>query len=458
MRAPAVAVLLIVAGCGTAQDDGGGAEPTSGAGGSQPGSGGARPLGGGASGSSGGTSDTGGAAGTEGKSGTGGVTGTGGTGNGGSAGGGGSSGSGSTGGSSGAGGSTGTGGAPIGGGLPCSSLPAAGSWQSIRPSLVVGTDFGGGFSEAISVDPFDPAVVWLGTGANGIYKSTDCGTTFTHMNTGRNASAFDRGNHISMLVDPVDRGVIWVANIHYSANLWKSTNGGVDWDQVYGVGSQVTTISGGDADAISMDPTDHRHLMVEFHSNCIAPYDPACEAETTDGGATWRLIKLPTSGWEEGSGPWIINATTWLHAGGHLWRTTDRGATWTNLDPDPAAWWGFNAGEVETHSIPHAPGGGYYLGVNQGVVQSTDGLAWSLIPNSGPRTVGFVIGGGHLYGSDQWTPNVHSAPVGDPTHWSAMPAPAIPSGQGCPYLDFDPAHHVLFASCYAAGTWRMVVN
>jgi hypothetical protein len=322
---------------------------------------------------------------------------------------------------------------------------------------VAGSDFGGGFSEAISVDPFDPAIVWLGTGANGIYKSTDCGTTFTHMNTGRNADAFQRGNHISMLVDPVDRGVIYIANIHYSTNLWKSTNGGVDWDDVFLAGGDVAKITGGDADAVSMDPNDHRHLMVEFHSNCNAPYDPACEVETTDGGATWRIVKLPTSGWEEGSGPWVVNATTWLHAGSHLWLTTNRGANWTNLDPDPAVYWGFNGGEVETHSIFRGPDGTYYLPAGQGVVRSTDGgLSWSLIPNSGGRGVGFVIGGGRLYSSDQWSASIHSALLSDPTKWQAMTAPAIPQGQGCPYLDYDAAHHVLYASCYAAGVWRMV--
>ena len=135
------------------------------------------------------------------------------------------------------------------------------------------------------------------------------------MNTGRNAATFERGNHISMLVDPVDRGVIYVANIHDATNLWKSTNGGVDWDQLFPPGSDVDKIIHGFADAVSMDPNDHKHLIIGFHDNCEAPYAPACEAETTDSGATWRLFKLPTKGWEEGAGPWVIDATTSLYGG-----------------------------------------------------------------------------------------------------------------------------------------------
>jgi hypothetical protein len=206
-----------------------------------------------------------------------------------------------------------------------------------------------------------------------------------------------------------------------------------------------------------MDPTDHRHLVVGFHSNCAAPYAPACEAETTDSGATWRIVKAAWGGWEEGAGPWVIDATTRLFGGTHLWLTTNSGTDWTNLDPDPAQYWGLNGGEVETHSIPHGADGSYYLTAGQGVVRSTDGgHSWSLISTSGGQTVAFVIGGGNLYTSNQWSASIHTAPESDPTKWTAMTAPNIPSGQGCPYLDYDVAHHVLYASCYAAGLWRTV--
>ena len=79
----------------------------------------------------------------------------------------GTGGAGGTGNVGGAGGSTGAGGSAAMTGSPCANLPAVGTWQSILPYKVGGPAFGEGFGEAISVDPFDTAIVWLGTGSKG---------------------------------------------------------------------------------------------------------------------------------------------------------------------------------------------------------------------------------------------------------------------------------------------------
>jgi len=266
MRNLTLSFFVILTACGSSADDGASADEPSG----PQGAGGTVDISGaGGSAVAGGTSGAPGAAGTGGGTGTAGKSGAGGasvsTGAGGTSGTGGAAGTGNVGGAS---GSMGAGGSAPMTGSPCANLPPVGTWQSILPYKVGGPAFGEGFGEAISVDPFDTAIVWLGTGSKGIYKSTDCGATFTHMNTGRNAATFERGNHISMLVDPVDRGVIYVANIHDATNLWKSTNGGVDWDQLFPPGSDVDKATHGVADAVSMDPNDHKHLIIGFHGNC----------------------------------------------------------------------------------------------------------------------------------------------------------------------------------------------
>jgi hypothetical protein len=142
----------------------------------------------------------------------------------------------------------------------------------------------------------------------------------------------------------------------------------------------------------------------------------------------------------------------------HLWLTTDNGATWTNLSPDPSQFWAFAGGEVEIHPVPRAPDGTYFLSVKQGVVKSIDGgHSWSLIPNSGGSTVGLVIGDGYLFASDQWTANYRKAPVADTTQWQTIPPPAgLPPNQGAPYLDYDSAHHILYSSNFMGGFWRVV--
>lgn len=400
----------------------------------------------------------GGTAGSGGPSGTGGsVTSSGGAAKGGA------SGSSAGGVSAGTGGKSATGGTGGGAGVEgaagmrgslCSNLPKAGVWQSVTPFSAGGSTFGEGWSEAMSIDPFDSSIVWLTSGYRGIYKSTDCGATFTHMNTGRNADTFERGNHIGMVVDPVDPGVIYVANIHDSINLWKSTNGGVDWDPLFPVGSEVYNVVWGYAMSVAMDPGNHKHLMAAFHDNCKAPYDPYCEAETTDAGATWRLFKLPFPGWQEGSGPWIIDAKTSLYAGTGLFLTTDSGASWQDVLPKGVST--FGSGEREIHTIPRGPDGTYYIASNSGVIKSADAHTWTLIPNSGGGLVSFVSADGQFITSAEYTANSYrTAKWSDPNVWTTFPSP--PTDLGASFLDYDGVNRVLYSSNFAAGLFRMVL-
>jgi hypothetical protein len=448
--------FLFLAACGSSQDGAAGSDETQGSGGIVDVTGSGSSAGaGGASGAStgvGGVSGALGSVGTGGSASTGGASGAGGAG--GITGAGGKSGAGGMGGRGGSSGGGGAGGATGMTGSPCTNLPQAGVWQSITPFSGGGPAYGEGWSEAMSIDPFDTAVVWLTTGYRGIYKSTDCGKTFVHMNTGRNAATFERGNHISMLADPVDRGVLYVANIHDSINLWKSTNGGVDWDPLFPMGSEVYQVVWGYAMSVAMDPGNHKHLMVAFHDNCKAPYAPACEAETNDAGATWRLIKIPFPGWQEGSGSWIIDATTSLYAGSGLFLTTDSGASWKDVTPQGVL--SFGSGEREIHPIPRGPDGTYYLASNYGMLKSADAHSWTLIPNSGARLVSFASGDGQFITAEEYNANYWFAEWSDPTVWKTF-APPPTNNQGASYLDYDAVHKVLYSSNFGGGLWRLVL-
>jgi hypothetical protein len=341
----------------------------------------------------------------------------------------------------------------------CQNLPMSGQWQEISPVNVAnapaGAISGTNFSEAVIVDPFDPATVWLGTGYAGVFKSTDCGATFTHVNTGTNGAALDNGSHVSMVLDPVDRGTMYTVSLYGAWGLWKTTNGGVDWTQLIDSTSQVATVTASYFDSISMDPTDHLHIVLGVHNNCTAPYAPTCEAETKDGGKTWRLLSTPNPNWEEGAGPWVINATTWVYAGQDLWLTTDSGSTWAKITPTGT--YGFNGGEVETHSVPRSSDGMYFLTSNMGLVGSMDGKAWSVIPNFSGRIVGFAQGGGLMFASDQWSATYWTATASDTPAWSMLPPPAgLASDQGAPFIDYDSTHHVLYSANFAGGLWRVV--
>jgi hypothetical protein len=183
-----------------------------------------------------------------------------------------------------------------------------------------------------------------------------------------------------------------------------------------------------------------------------------CEAESTDAGATWTVTTVPVGvgGWVAGAGAFILDSTTWLFGtySNGLWLTTDRGATWKNVTPSGAS--GATGGKTLILPFSPAPDGTYYLAAMEGVLSSKDGRAWSLIPSSGGRTVGFAMGGGHLYAADQWSLNYRTASDADPTKWSPLPIPSgLPSSLGAPFLAYDAAHHLLYSSNWAGGLWRL---
>ena len=304
-----------------------------------------------------------------------GVGGAGGTNNGASGG----SGKGGAGGSAGVGGSVGVGGSGGAGGSAggppavvgtCEKLGAAGTWELITPPTAKNT-------QALVMDPFNIGTLWLGasprgnagSGQGGLFRSTDCGATWTHVNSGTNGTKIDTASLWSIAVDPVTPGVIYVIGQYGPQGLWKSTNGGVDWTQLMPPGSAVANAAnaGGTPSlagigSVSMDPKNHLHLVVGTHANCTGEYAPACGAETTDGGETWTIFKTSfMTGWAEQTGPYVIDANTWVYAMlfGGLWLTTDRGASWKNVAPPMVN--GVTGGEYTHRPIWQGSDGTYYL-------------------------------------------------------------------------------------------------
>jgi len=336
----------------------------------------------------------------------------------------------------------------------CTKLPAAGTWEMISP--LGPTESGGkNYAEAVVVDPFDPATVWFGTGFAGMFKSTDCGASWTKVNTGRNAKEMDNGSHISLAIDPVDRGTMYTVSLFGAWGLWKTTNGGVDWDQLFASDSEFAKLTSNAIDAVVMDPLDHLHLILGMHSNCAAPYAPTCTAETTDGGASWTIVKLPTTNWEEGAGPSILDAKRWLYGGKDLWLTTDGAATWKKVTPEGT--WNFSGGEVSSRPIIQTADGTYLLTSSQGFVSSKDGLTWSLVPKFNKRVVALTLNGGRLFATDQWSKGIYTALESDHGTWTTVtPMADLPDDQGAPFVDYDAAHKVLYTGHFAGGLWRTV--
>jgi hypothetical protein len=456
----AIGVLLCAAafGCGsddvasTGQEDPGAG--TSGSGGKQAGGSGGQATGAGGRMASAGDASSGGGAGNGGSVATGGASGSRGT----------SGGSAGT--SEGAGGFAGKDGGPAAG--PCDNLPAKGTWEDITPTAQRGLDGTVYNSQALMLDPFDSRTVWLGTAPgqskadarSGLYKSTNCGSSWTHVNTGKNGSALDASALWSMAIDPVDQGVMYGVAAGGALGLYKSTNGGVDWEQLFTPGSEFATHAQYNfVGAIIIDPTDHKHLVATSHGACSAPYGSngsACQAETLDAGATWTIVPNPDGlGFIELAGAYLLGHDNWIYATpfGKTYRTTDHGKSWKVVGP------AIEAGESAHHPILPTQEGTYYLPSDSGVVQSKDqGATWTLIPNTAGG-YGFVMGDGHLYTCPLFSASYRAGALPNLTSWSTLPNPPIrAAGWGSAFMDYDDVHHILYTSNYQGGLFRMVTQ
>ena len=273
-----------------------------------------------------------------------------------------------------------------------------GVWEKITPaSIIAKGDTPGG---AVLVNPKDTRIVYVGSAnGTGLWKSTDCGATFVHINTGKNGSHIDSGRIWDMVIDPVDPEILYVIEGYGDGGLWKTTNGGVDWENTTPIGSEVAkTANGNFTSIVGMDITDHLHLVLAFHSGCGGAYAPNCQAETKDGGATWRLFKEPIAG--EGVGVIVLNATTWLSGGyNEMLQTTDSGATWNKVSTTSPHW-----------QLYHSPSGAFYIGTMQGILKSTDGKTWNLIPGFNQQVQGITGDGTNIYAGQQWGTKLFKIP------------------------------------------------
>ncbi len=156
----------------------------------------------------------------------------------------------------------------------------------------------------VTVAPSDPSVVWVGTGeanprnsvswGNGVYKSTDGGASWKHMGL---AESFQTGR---ILIHPADANVVYVGALgrlwgpNEERGLYKTSDGGESWSKVLDLGPETGVVD------MRFKPDDPETLLVASYERQRDGFD------TND----------PAKKWGEGSG---------------IWRTTDGGASWTEV-------------------------------------------------------------------------------------------------------------------------------
>jgi hypothetical protein len=440
-------VIVLLAACGSSQNDGG---PTDDPGQQSSGGGAGASL----SGSSGRTGVT---TGTAGGMGTAGATGGGGSANAG------------TGGMTGGGGAIGKGGAagsagaanPCDAGVvvvrACDGLPAAGQWQNITPPPFKNpTNME---TLAVVVNPLDQTIYAAagnktngGNGGTGVYKSTDCGATFTFVSTGTNKDKLMSGDPWAMMIDPTHPDTLYTNNGYGNdPTIYKSTNAGVDWT---GLSPHPTWKLGSHVQAIAMEPSNPQHLAVTFHTTCEAPYNGLCLSRSNDGGTTWAVFNGPTqlTGWQEAATISVVGPTSYVYAatsGG--WYTADEGQTWTKVIPD--TFYSSYAGSTDL-----APDGTLYLSGANSIYKSQSnplGKTWTKIDGS-PRTTVIIDDGMSLFASGSWADAnpVYTSMVSNSATWTNMKH----TGRGANQLAYDAGHHIVYAANWGNGLWRLVTR
>jgi len=342
--------------------------------------------------------------------------------------------------------------------MPCTNAKGGaltpGSWENVTPPAVLEKGSEGG-TIAFVVDPVNTAIVYVGTSHQGIFKTTNCGADWTHINTGENGAMLDQGLEGTFAIDPTHPEVIYTdGRIGGPGGVFKSTNGGVDWQQINPPEIAQVFENGGEVESIAIDPTMPSHLVVTPHFKCVAPHPLNCLVESTDGGASWTVIDpvgAPDRSMILGelSGQVILDFNTWLWAEpfGGLWRTTDRGAHWDHV------WAGYGVYPY----VERGSDGNYYApGATDGVLRSPDAIHWTAIVGS-HHAEGMSLSSTEIYVSDIYTVNQYSsAAIANAGLWTKLPTLPPPASGGGWMLRYDAHHHILYSSGFGVGFYRLV--
>jgi photosystem II stability/assembly factor-like uncharacterized protein len=199
----------------------------------------------------------------------------------------------------------------------------------------------------VTLDPNDPAVVWVGTGesnsqrsvayGDGIYRSDDGGKNWQNL-------GLKKSEHIGrVVIDPRDSKVVYVAaegplwGAGGDRGLYKTTDGGKNWKPVLTISENTGVVD------VALDPSNPDIVYAAAYQrrrHVFTLIDGGPESaiyKSTDAGATWNKLKngLPTV--DMGriglavslADPNVVYTTIEAADGkGGIFRSNDRGATW----------------------------------------------------------------------------------------------------------------------------------
>jgi PKD repeat protein len=252
----------------------------------------------------------------------------------------------------------------------------------------------GGDGGYVAVDPTNTNVLYSETTQLSIIKSTDGGGTFNEATTGITESSDNFGFITPFAMDPGNHLRLWTAG----RTAWRSVDGAATWTAA----SAPLTTGDFPATAIAVSPQDGNYVLIGRSSGFIRRTTTAL---STDSTTAWSQ-SLPTdptqvyNSWLafDPTNKNIAYATYSTFGVPHVWKSTDAGATWTNISGSGST----GIPDIPVLSIVVDPTNTsrLYVGTDLGVFTSIDGGANWMIENTGfanVSTEALTITGTNLY-------------------------------------------------------------
>ncbi len=218
------------------------------------------------------------------------------------------------------------------------SLFSALSWRNIGP-------FRGGRSAAVTGVSGKPNLFYFGATGGGVWRTQDGGRTWDNISDG-----YFGGSIGAIEVAPSDNNVLYVGggevtvrgNVSYGSGMWKSEDAGRSW-------KSIGLKSSRHIPRIRVHPQNPELVYAAVLGDLYQPTEERGIYRSKDGGATWQRILFVNNNTGavdlcmDPGNPRILYASFWRvrrtpydlssgGAGSGLWKSTDAGDTWTELN------------------------------------------------------------------------------------------------------------------------------